>query len=353
MYAGLRCYVPEGRKKRAWKRRATFISRIKATREKKGLSRGSIRTQQRLKLELCTVYLSSNVKTYLRTVSYLRHLGRGTTGTKLKHNKTSPTWEFGRKMMLSVGSVATISSLWLAFLSTCCLAWPTPYRRSYQYYPPMMAELGPPNQWDIAQEPYSYEQPEDYFDNPQWADIEAISNLIDMYDNAPVWGQIVNEKPEEELIELKRSQPPAGTPFGQNQRLPQSFGQPAEILTSKTQVSTSAPAVPQHVSRQPPPAPQVALKNGQKEVALLRPPVKPKATPSPEPAVISAQVTSQERQKKPSPYDTLRKYLSIEDALKKEAEKRRADSRHQKRSNFVAEEGSLTGQLNNLKKNLA
>ena len=70
--------------------------------------------------------------------------------------------------------------LCLVFLTTCCMSWPTAYRRPYNYndIPQSLdSEFTVPlfaNQWDIAQEPILDEPLNlDYYSEPQWSDIEV------------------------------------------------------------------------------------------------------------------------------------------------------------------------------------
>jgi hypothetical protein len=63
------------------------------------------------------------------------------------------------------------------------MSWPTAYRRSYNYLPQtLLSELTAPsasNQWDIAQDPYAYDQQPDpdYYSEPQWSDIEVRTRM--------------------------------------------------------------------------------------------------------------------------------------------------------------------------------
>jgi len=82
---------------------------------------------------------------------------------------------------LQKASVSSLLSLALCF--TCCMSWPTEYRRSYNYIPPnVMSDLGadPVNPWVLAPEPYVEEQPEiEYYAEPnEWEDIQVSTVLI-------------------------------------------------------------------------------------------------------------------------------------------------------------------------------
>ena len=147
--------------------------------------------------------------------------------------------------------------------------------------------------------------------------------MLELYDDnsqQPMWGQIVREKPEEtELEQLKelsyrnRDEKRAGNPKIQSQSKIQA------VFTTTTSSPSTVPTSsllshpkPNHFLPHSDPI-KSSHAHGQKEIPLLRPPTKAKTV---EPAPIITQ-RSLSVEKKPSPYDTLRKYLSIEDALKK------------------------------------
>jgi hypothetical protein len=192
-------------------------------------------------------------------------------------------------------------------------------------------------------------------------------------EEVPVWGQIVNEQPEWELEELKAEErrreeeqrelqrvnqplkledqfhrylydvsPPHQEKrdsslmpkhFKQNQLLNQQQQQHssvapngAEGLTTAAATTTAVPTTiaASLTSRAATSTEVHHVQPGQKEIPMLRPPSMSKATmdvhheedeSEDEPVIQVAQRSS--AGEKPSAYDTLRKYLSLEDALKK------------------------------------
>jgi len=89
---------------------------------------------------------------------------------------------------------------------------------------------------------------------------------------------------------------------------------PATTTTSSPPIKIKATPVPVAKTLQAK-SNMVPSHHGQKEFPLLRPPTQPKALETSSDPVITQRSLGSD--KKPSPYDTLRKYLSIEDALKK------------------------------------
>lgn len=178
-----------------------------------------------------------------------------------------------------------------------------------------------------------------------------------MYDSPPVWGQIVNQKPETELEELKAEERHREAEERQRAQLqsqyennynfyPYNRQEKRDNLRQKPNHPNLSPSAHQHqtsaipagaVVTVAPVVPSTTLKtsaatmkaspmpikvnqgpSGQKEVPLLRPPTKGKAMnihEPDEPVINVAQRSS--AVEKPSAYDTLRKYLTLEDALKK------------------------------------
>ncbi|XP_021945986.1 uncharacterized protein LOC110844159 [Folsomia candida] len=315
----------------------------------------------------------------------------------------------------------------LAYLTCCIWAWPAvspsvyrrtsnvnsnyiPFTSNVAYEPADYQQLPQEgynynSQWDRAKEPLTYyDLLDDYWMNQpsSGADVEALPNLAELYD-PPIWGQIVKEKPESELEELKAEErdreaeerqraalEAAAAPYqyyaydynghpekrgGSKSQTHAAISHPSAPTTEKSIVTTTATSTsrkPQETTSTSAPKMVKLLHQqpGQKEVPLLRPPNKAKAIKmgqqhtgdnddeeaheTEEPLIAVAQRSPVE---KPSAYDTLRKYISLEDALKKEAEKRRATSRLQKRApagtnQIVTDVESLSGQLTNVKKSL-
>lgn len=173
--------------------------------------------------------------------------------------------------------------------------------------------------------------------------MQPYSNLADLYD-PPVWGQVVNEKPESELEELKaeerqREEEERVRAFEtrpkyyaydysghQEKRGPVVKPPAAQATTTSTVDPSTTSKSASTVTATPKTARVQHHQPGQKEVPLLRPPTKGKPHSSQpqenghqefeseEPVISVAQRSAAE---KPSAYDTLRKYISLEDALKK------------------------------------
>lgn len=153
-----------------------------------------------------------------------------------------------------------------------------------------------------------------------------------MYDDSsvPVWGQMVDEEPESELEELKAAQHAAATQSHIKQQIMakrQKSNRPLHHNSHQGEISiaTSTMAPTKQVIAAAPKAAVVIpeekvlqdQQSGQKEIPLLRPPSMKGKTPetqNKEP-VLSVEQRSRPVEK-PSPYDTLRKYLSLEDALR-------------------------------------
>jgi hypothetical protein len=139
---------------------------------------------------------------------------------------------------------------------------------------------------------------------------------LEQQQQEPMWGQIVREKPETELEELKqltfrnREEKRAGSSSDGGVKKPKAlFTTTSAPPAASSSMTPKHPAAPLHLIHS---EGKPSHLHGQKEIPLLRPPTAPK-TPEPAPIITQRSLSVE----KPSPYDTLRKYLSIEDALKK------------------------------------
>lgn len=167
----------------------------------------------------------------------------------------------------------------------------------------------------------------------------------DYAEQLPYFGPIMDNRvvePEEELEleELKHEQPYVYDKR-RSGRVMNTVKPPVTSQQQKQQATTAAtttpaPAQPASTPKSgttasitskkvvPPPAPAPGVMKhfgGQKEIAMLRPPASPKShhfqpdEPEEEPTISLAQRSPSNE--KPSAYDRLRKYLSLDDALKK------------------------------------
>ncbi len=162
--------------------------------------------------------------------------------------------------------------------------------------------------------------------------------MAELFD-PPVWGTIVKEKPETELEELKleEREREASAPYN-NQYYYDYAPQKRGHVVSKPSISsttdknigpttTTIPPTTKSIGTLPPKVAKLLHQQpGQMEIPMLRPPIKVnqhhhneednvEAHNVEEPVIAVAQPIAVAE--KPSAYDTLRKYLSLEDALKK------------------------------------
>jgi hypothetical protein len=225
------------------------------------------------------------------------------------------------------------------------------------------------NQWAMAAQPGGA-VPDAYYDDlPLQQDIyedQLYEDPEEAY-QMPYFGPIIPEEPEEELEleELKHEQPyiyekrRSGKVMNTKKPLVVSTTPATTKATPKDKAAAPATTVAASSSSLKKQAGAGAMNPGQKEIAMLRPPSQKShrfQVVEPEEPKISVAQRSPSNEK-PSAYDRLRKYLSLDDALKKEYEQRRASavSRHTKResiSSIITDSDSLTGQLNSLKKKM-
>ncbi|CAL8090410.1 unnamed protein product [Orchesella dallaii] len=275
----------------------------------------------------------------------------------------------------------------LSYFTCCVSAWPIlNHRRSFNIIPQQVlpadfdvdAEswvraLQPEASYELPLVPYSPAQ-DTYADYPNY-EVEPDDAYVWPLADEPI---LEDEEPEElELEALKQQQPFAY--MGQNKRRLNSGNNPTEKSAplpvaasanpTSTPKSTESPLLVKSAAVAPSSSrsetvdlrksPAVAsMLSGQKEVAMLRPPSAKShylQIDEPEEPKISV-VQRSPSNEKPSAYDRLRKVLSLDDALKKEYQQRRANAnRHSKRespSSIITDSDSLTGQLNTLKKKM-